>query len=215
MSHDFDEPDGNMLDEEDLLELDGLLRKLENADALTLDGAQGLLCALAVSPKPLDPEIWLPAILGENPVMPDADSAQELVRGLIRFAQSIDTALEYHALDPILAEVHDESGNSEIDVGGWCQGFSMGIDLQSDAWEQQMQADPQLIEILSPIVALGVDDGVFAEVLDPEIAPLGDAEREELIRELPNLLSDVRDYWRSLASDLATSAQLRHAKQLH
>ena len=211
-----DPTDSTMLDEEDLMELDRLLQLLENDDALSLDGAQGLLCELSVGPKVIEAQDWLPAILGEHPIMPDAESAEQLVQALIQLAGSIDHALDYHSLEPIFAERHDdEAGTVEVEVGGWCQGFSMGIDLQSRDWEAQMQADSSLIELLSPIVALGVDDGVFAEILDPEISALSDAEREDLMRELPSLLFDVRDYWRTLASDLAQSAQLRQAGQLH
>jgi hypothetical protein len=58
-----------------------------------------------------------------------------------------------------------------------------------------MQEDPALIELIAPVVTLGVDDGVFAEVRDPEMAALDEDERDELIRQLPGVLTDIRQYW--------------------
>jgi Uncharacterised protein family (UPF0149) len=103
-------------------------------------------------------------------------------------------------------------GEHHVDAGGWCEGFSLGVDLLADTWEAQMQIDDALIALLSPIVALGVDDGVFSEIKDTEITPLSEAEREELMIQLPSVLAEVRQYWDEV--DSAAEPPL-HARQLH
>jgi uncharacterized protein len=213
--------DDSWFDEHDLHELDQMLQNLRNSDALKLDATQALLCALAIGPKPLSPEIWLPAIVGEQPTSVQPDQFAQLCQRLVDFSRFIENALDYHSFEPIFSEqvLSEDGEETHLDVGGWCQGFSLGVDLLAEDWEKQMHADSSLIEMLSPIVALGVDDGVFSEVADPEIPSLSESEREDLIRHLPNVLADVRDYWRNLArelaQDLATSAQLRSLRQLH
>jgi hypothetical protein len=68
-----------------------------------------------------------------------------------------------------------------------------------------------LIELLSPIMALGVDDGAFSEMRHEHVAPLSDAEREDLMQQLPRVLSDVLHYW----DDAERSAKPLSKSQLH
>ena len=205
------EPESNLLDDHDIEELDELLNMLENDDALRLDGAHGLLTALSVGPSPVECEAWLPIVLGEQPVIGDSQAAARLLELLLKLKQAVEYGLDHYAYDPIFAEHMSEFGVPEVDVGGWCEGFSLGIDLQAATWEAQMQSDESLIALLSPIVALGVDDGVFGEVRDPEIPALSDAEREELLQRLPTLLAEVREYW----DELEEPAALQPARHLH
>ncbi len=203
----------HILDEHDIAELDELLSSLLNDDALRLDAAQGLLAALSVGPKEVDAQKWMAVILGEKPTVNDPDAAERLIELLIRLKRAVDYGIEHYAFDAIFSEVIDETGEHHVDAGGWCEGFSLGVDLLSDLWEAQMQADDSLIALLSPIVALGVDDGVFSEIKDINIVPLSDAEREELMQQLPSLLAEVRQYWDEL--DGVAANTVIQARQLH
>lgn len=203
----------HILDEHDIAELDELLSSLLNEDALRLDAAQGLLAALSVGPKDVGAQKWMPVILGEKPTVEDPDAAERLIELLIRLKRAVDYGIEHYAFDAIFSEVIDENGEHHVDAGGWCEGFSLGVDLLSDLWEAQMQADDSLIALLSPIVALGVDDGVFSEIKDINIVPLSDAEREELMQQLPSVLAEVRQYWDEL--DGVSATEVIQAHQLH
>ncbi len=205
--------DSHILDEHDIAELDELLSSLLNEDALRLDAAQGLLAALSVGPKDVGAQKWMPVILGEKPTVNDPDAAERLIELLIRLKRAVDYGIEHYAFDAIFSEVIDENGEHHVDAGGWCEGFSLGVDLLSDLWEAQMQADDSLIALLSPIVALGVDDGVFSEIKDINIVPLSDAEREELMQQLPSVLAEVRQYWDEL--DGVSATEVIQAHQLH
>jgi uncharacterized protein len=184
-----------LLDEQDYEELDELLAELGAEDGLRLDGAQGLLTAVVVGPISLGPEEWLPVILGGEPLGADPRRLQRLLDLLIRLAGSIVQGLDTLQYEPIFAERELPDGELAVDTSGWCQGFSLGVDLAGELWEERMQEDPTLIELVAPVVTLGVEDGVFAEIRDPELAPLGEDEREELLRELPGALADIRQYW--------------------
>lgn len=204
-----DDPGSLLLDEHDIAELDDLLAELLNDDALHLDGAHGLLSALAVGPEPVPAAEWLPLIVGRTPQLDDPARLDQLIDYLARLYESIQHGLEHYAYDPIFAQrdpSSDEDGDPlsantlgeaepVLEVGGWCEGFSMGVDLRAALWEAQMHADPELIELLAPIVQLGVDDGVFSELSDHAIAPLSETERELLIGRLATVLLDVKHYW--------------------
>jgi uncharacterized protein len=207
------DPQSHILDEHDIAELDDLLASLHNEDALRLDAAQGLLAALSVGPKEVSAQKWMPVILGEKPMVDDPDNAERLIELLIRLKSAVDYGIEHYAFDAIFSEVIDVDGEHHVDAGGWCEGFSLGVDLLADLWEAQMQSDDGLIALLSPIVALGVDDGVFAEIKDINITPLSETEREDLMQQLPSVLAEVRLYWDE--RDGANAAPPIQAHQLH
>jgi uncharacterized protein len=183
------------LDEQDFEEVDKLLQSLGAEDGLRLDGAQGLLTALIVGPQEVGPEDWLPVILGGEPLGAPSPKLQRLLDLLLRFQASLAHGLDIHSYDPIFAEHDAEGDEPAIDAGGWCEGFSLGVDLNAEIWEQRMQEDRTLLEMLAPIVALGVDDGVFAEVRNPDQAPLSERERDIVVAQLASVLIDVRQYW--------------------
>jgi uncharacterized protein len=183
------------LDEQDFEEVDRLLESLGAEDGLRLDGAQGLLTALIVGPQDVGPEDWLPVILGGEPLGVPSPRLQRLLDLLMRLKASLAHGLDIHSYDPIFAEHEGEGEDHAIDAGGWCEGFSLGVDLNAEIWEQRMQEDRTLLEMLAPIVALGVDDGVFAEVRNPNQPPLSERERDIVVAQLASVLIDVRQYW--------------------
>lgn len=184
----------NLFDSHDYDELDGLLADLPGDEALRIDGAHGLLTALAVSPDELPPEDWLPLVLGEDPELLDFAEVDLVVGMLLRLAANVEQSLQQFSYEPIFMQ-HEEDGEMQIDVGGWCEGFSIGIDLLAERWEAQLRADPELMRLLTPILQLGVEAGVFEEIDDEELAALTEDERDALIRALPTRLVDLRHYW--------------------
>jgi len=184
-----------LLDEQDFNEMDQLLDTLGAEGGLHLDGAQGVLTALAVGPRPVGPETWLPVILGGEPVGAAGEDLQRLLHLLLRLEASILSGLENFVYESIFAEDVQPGGERVVDAGGWCSGFGLGVDLNAEVWELRMQEDRVLIELLAPIVALGVDDGVFADIRSADLPALSEAEREALVQQLPSLLIDVRQYW--------------------
>ena len=184
-----------ILDEQDFEEIDRLLEALGADDGLRLDGAQGLLTALIVGPQEVGPEDWLPVILGGEPLGAPSPKLQRLLDLLLRLHAALQRGLDIHSYDPIFAEHESVGEEHSVDAGGWCEGFSLGVDLNAEIWEQRMQEDRTLLEMLAPIVALGVDDGVFAEIRNPDQAPLSERERDIVVAQLASVLIDVRQYW--------------------
>lgn len=184
-----------LLDEHDNRELDELLAALKNEDALHLDGAQGLLTAVAIGPVEIGPQQWLPKILGEQPTLTFEHDAQRLIELLFKLDRAVRYGLDSYAFDPIFSEHEDEQGDSQVEVGGWCEGFSIGVDLAGDAWADAISTYPELLDLLHPVMALGVDDGVFAEIADPDLGNLSEREREELIHLIAGALIEVKEFF--------------------
>ena len=177
----------------ELEELDKFLRAHAGDEDMLLDGVHGFLTALAIGPVPAKPEEWLPEILHEPFV--DANEGERVLTLLARLNDAITPELETGSYEPILGELDVEEGPPAFTARGWCEGFSRGIDLRAPSWEGRRAQDSELMELLSPIIALAIDDGVFES--DAEFAPLGDEDYDERLAQIPNAVGAVAEYWRS------------------
>jgi uncharacterized protein len=190
------------LDDSELDELDAYLRvhARESDGHLLLDGVHGLLSALAVGPTQVLPDEWLPEVLHE----PFADEAEgnRVLALLAKLNDSISAELDVDAYEPILGEVDTEAG-PVLSAAGWCEGFSRGIDLRALLWEKRLADDPSLMELLGPVMALAVDEGILSA--ETEFEKLTDDEYDDCLAQLPAVLAAVNHYW---AEHPATEAEL-------
>lgn len=178
----------------ELEELDQFLRARAGDEDMLLDGVHGFLTALAIGPAPAKPEEWLPEILHEP--FADPDEGERVLTLLARLNDAIAPELETGSYEPILGELDVEDGAPPaFTARGWCEGFSRGIDLRAPSWESRLGHDSDLMELLSPIIALAIDDGVFES--DAEFAPLGDEDYDECLAQIPDAVGAVAEYWRA------------------
>jgi uncharacterized protein len=180
------------LDDNELEELDRYLRAHTGEGDLLLDGVHGLLSALAVGPLLVLPDEWLPEVLHEP--FADEDEGNRVLALLAKLNDSITAELDVDAYAPILGEVELETGPM-LSAAGWCEGFSRGIDLRASLWENRLSEDPQLMELLGPVMALAVDEGILSA--DTEFEKLSDDEYDECLSQVPAVLSAVNQYWQA------------------
>jgi uncharacterized protein len=178
------------LDDTELDELDRYLRAHTGDDDLLLDGVHGLLSALALRPLALLPDEWLPEVLHE--AFDDEAEGYRVLAVLAKLNDSISAELDVDAYEPILGEVELEAGPT-LSAAGWCEGFSRGIDLRANLWEARLAEDPQLMELLGPVMALAVDEGVLRA--EAEFEKLGDDEYDDCLAQVPAVLAAVNHYW--------------------
>jgi len=179
------------LDDVELEVLDRYLRAHGDDGALMLDGVHGLLSAIAIGPLEVKPEEWLHEILHD--AFEDEDEGNRLLALLAKLNDSISAELDVDAYEPILGEIDTEDG-SMLSAAGWCEGFSRGIDMRAQLWENRLATDPELMQLLGPIMALAVDEGVLQA--DAEFEKLTDEEYDECLGQLPDVLNAVGEYWR-------------------
>ena len=177
----------------ELEELDQFLRAHAGDEDMLLDGVHGFLTALAIGPAPAKPDEWLPEILHEP--FADPSQGERVLTLLAQLNDAIAPELETGTYEPILGELDVGDGPPAFTARGWCEGFSRGIDLRAPSWETRLGQDSELMELLSPIIALAIDDGVFES--DAEFAPLGDEGYDECLAQIPGAVGAVADYWRS------------------
>jgi len=178
------------LDDDELDELDRYLRAQSGEGHLLLDGVHGLLSALAIGPLLVLPDEWLPEVL--HAPFSDETEGNRVLELLAKLNDSIVAELDVDAYEPILGEVEMEIG-STLSAAGWCEGFSRGIDLRAVLWESRLAEDPQLMELLGPVMALAVDEGVLSA--EAEFEKLGDDEYNDCLAQIPAVLMAVNQYW--------------------
>ena len=188
------------LDDSELDELDRYLRAHAEDDSLLLDGVHGLLSALAVGPMLVTPEEWLPEVLHQP--FADEDEGNRVLALLAKLNDSIEAELDVDAYEPILGEIDTEMGPA-LSAAGWCEGFSRGIDLRAGLWEKRLAEDPELMELLGPVMALAVDEGILNA--ETEFEKLSDEEYDECLAQVPAVLGAVSQYWQEHP---ATEAEL-------
>ncbi|MEO8803507.1 MAG: YecA family protein [Rudaea sp.] len=180
------------LEDSELETLDQFLRAHAGEDALLLDGVHGLLSAIGIGPDRATPDEWLPEVLHDP--FADPDEGKYILELLARLNESIDIELDSEVYEPILGEIELDDGDSALSAQGWCEGFSRGVDLRARLWEARLAVDSQLSELLSPIMALAVEEGVFET--DVEFAPLSEHEYDDCLAHLPSAVCAVANYWR-------------------
>jgi len=179
------------LDDAELEELDLFLRSHAGEDALLLDGVHGLLSAISIGPERVTPEEWLPEVLHDP--FTDPEEGKHILELIARLNESVALELETDSYEPILGEVELDDGDTTLSALGWCEGFSRGVDLRAHLWETRLGADSQLTELLGPIMALAVEEGVFTT--DADFAPLSEQEYDECLAQLPTAVATVANYW--------------------
>ena len=179
------------LDDKELEELDIYLRKHGGDGDLMLDGVHGLLSAIAIGPLEVKPEEWLHEVLHD--AFENEDEGNNVLALLAKLNDSISAELDVDAYEPILGEIDTEEGPL-LSAAGWCEGFSRGIDMRAMLWESRLADDPNLMQLLGPIMALAVDEGVLQA--DAEFEKLTDDEYDECLGQLPDVLNAVGEYWR-------------------
>lgn len=184
-----------IIDDTELDVLDQFLRGHagDSEETMLLDGVHGLLTALAIGPDPALPAEWLPEIL--HAPFEDPEQGEAVLGLLAKLNDSIPAELDGEMYEPVLGEVDaTQSAHSDLSAAGWCEGFSRGIDLRASIWESRLAEDGELLEMLSPIMALAVDEGVLTA--DVPIEKLDDNEYESCLAQIPDAVEAVAHYWR-------------------
>ena len=179
------------LDDSELEELDQYLRAHAGEDHLLLDGVHGLLTAIGIGPDKVSPDEWLPEILHEP--FADEEEGRRVLELLARLSESVEIEIEADNYEPILGEIELDDGDTALSALGWCEGFSRGVDLRARLWESRLGVDSHLTELLGPIMALAVEEGVFAT--DADFAPLSEQEYDDCLAQLPAAVGAVAHYW--------------------
>lgn len=186
------------LEASELDELHEFLGRRADNGGLMLDAVHGLLTAVVIGPDPISASEWLGHVIDQEQGFESEEEANRILALLIRLYNSVVQELDALAYQPIFGEVElIDSEETELSARGWCEGFSIGVDLRSALWEGRMQQDPELLELLNPVIALAAEEGVFEAIDGEAIPPLSDEDFENALNGVAGAVADVQQYWRN------------------
>jgi uncharacterized protein len=156
------------LSEAELDRLAEFLSSNKNPDALTLEGLDGLFCALIASPERVLPSQYLPMIWGgelaDENAFASEEEANATISLVLRHWNAILAELEGDGVHPPLVE---ERGVDGIVGRAWARGFMRGVSLAHDAWNELFQSELEGHLIAIPLVAGEIDPAWPEEPLTP------------------------------------------------
>jgi uncharacterized protein len=146
------------LSESELDQLAEFLGANGNPDALTLEGMDGLFCALVASPENVPPHQYLPLIWGGDLPGESAfgsfEEANAVMSLIMRYWNSIIADLEREGIHlPFIIE----PGIDGIVGREWARGFMRGTRLAPTGWGELWQEENEGQVMMIPIVAGEVD----------------------------------------------------------
>jgi uncharacterized protein len=192
------------LDATELDELHEFLGRRAESGGLMLDAVHGLLTAIVIGPDPISASEWLGHVIDQEQGFESEEEANRILALLIRLYNSVVQELDALSYQPIFGEVEiAESDETELSARGWCEGFSIGVDLRSALWEGRMQLDPELLELLNPVIALAAEEGIFESIDGEAIEPLTDDDFESALNGVAGAVADVQQYWRNKPPDVS------------
>ena len=162
--------------------------------ALTLEGMDGFLCALATGPEPLPASEWLPWVWGSDKE-PQYDSDAQAHRILIlmlRHGNSVrdrvpkNPVTESGGFVPLLADLATDSEYGQR----WASGFMRGMSPYQDDWMAALK-NPNFHATFLPILLLA--HGTNLDWVDEEVTP---EKRRHLADMLPMSVHMIWSYWR-------------------
>jgi len=163
-------PVGEALSEAEITRLAERLSANRNPSALSLEGVDGLFCALIASPTMLMPSDYLPVILGGGPgkseVFADLQDANDTLSLLMRYWNSI--AQDFSSGEDLHLPYIEEPGTDGIPGRDWARGFMRGTRLAPAGWDLLFKDEKEGLTVTIPLVAGEVDPEWPKEPLTPE-----------------------------------------------
>jgi uncharacterized protein len=151
-------------------EIEQLADRLEantDPEALTLEGVDGLFCALIASPRTVLPNEYLSTIFGADAnAFAGIEDANATMSLLMRYWNSIIADLERESIH--LPFVFDADAG-ELPGREWAQGFLAGTRLARDGWKELFDSEREGDLFMIPLMAGEVDPHWPKEPVTPQL----------------------------------------------
>ena len=162
------------LTDSELERLGAFLSGLRNPGRLTLEGLDGLFCALIAGPDTVMPSEYLPVVWGGEMADEDAfaseTEANELLGLMMRHWNAI---IDEYEQERVYLPLFDEPDDSGVPGRQWARGFMRGVAMRRRGWTA-MFTDEQEGQLLTIALVAGEVEPTWPET------PITDELREKI-----------------------------------
>jgi yecA family protein len=161
-------------------------------DGAAISFANGLITAVAVAPRLIAPDEWMPLFIGKSSgdLKDEEEGEMEAARQLllVEYRKILDSlAARDGSYEPQFCE--DADGNFE--TKSWAEGFLAGVQFAGDAWDPVFDTDDGAVDLVTLFLLLE-DEEFLAKVTED-----GELGREECLliaqAEVPSLIQQLYD----------------------
>lgn len=169
------EPPRSALSDSELERLKRFLTKVGKPDALTLEGLDGLFCALIAGPELVPPSEYMPVVFGgelsDESAFESLEEANVLLSLMMRHWNAIVAELETDGVYEMLLDDADDHG---VVGRQWARGFMRGVAMRKAGW-LELFADENEGQLAAIAIVAGEVDPTFPR------APLTAEKAEQLV----------------------------------
>ncbi|MCP5160476.1 MAG: YecA family protein [Hahellaceae bacterium] len=160
-----------------------LLDEIPESEALDYFGVHGLICANIIGPSPLDHDLLLEIILGQDPASISAEMMSEISMLIEKIQNSIATTLNQE--DEVEVPSPDNEDDFESAIQNWCAGFVEAFLENEEAWF--VRDEETVAELLLPVMSLSdlFDDEEF------QVIKQNGKLMFQFAEQLPELITDI------------------------
>lgn len=182
-------------------ELDWLQNYLDNLsqtypECMTLEGVDGLFCALIINPVMAKPSEWMKIVFGNKHEFKSEEELEKVMMLLIRYWNHLSYLIQNRPKTedddvylPFVLEYDEDEAESEL-AQEWAIGFHVGMDYCLNDWLKAIEKDEAMAQLFGIILLLelGYNPDNEDEVITPD-------KRKELYTMLPAIAYSFFDYW--------------------
>ena len=189
-----------VLSDADIERLATRLAANKDPTSLSLEGVDGLFCALIAGPTTIGPSVYLPVILGGDPeyteAFADLKDASDTLSLLMRYWNMI---VADFSEDAVHLPYIDVPGTDNILGRDWARGFMRGTRLAPTGWNRLFSDDEEGLPVTIPLAAGEIDP-------DWPNEPLTEEKSNELLQSMFAGASRAYRYFEKDRRELTESA---------
>ncbi|WP_148717529.1 UPF0149 family protein [Chitinolyticbacter meiyuanensis] len=191
------------LNDDELDRLDAFLMSPRTPEeTMDMEMLDGFLVALAIGPREIEEEEWLPQVFaGTPPEFADQEEADEVLGLICRHAAHVTASFAPKRRENVGEEplyypliLSDEGADEkwQESLGAyWASGFRLGMLADEEVWQAALDADEEFYDTIAAILAL--EEGHHPEDENEDVLTV--KAREERVSELPWHVEDAMFYW--------------------
>jgi yecA family protein len=181
------------MDKQSIESLEKLLKE-SIEDPMGIDEIHALFTAIAVGPSVVQPDKWLPLILGDDTEKMNEKRIQELIGLLLTFYNDTLRSIDEKKFVPIFRKSKDKKGigDQNQNPSPWCISFFSAMHLHGEDWLKNKDG---LLTALFPIAFFFEPEKLFNDLIHNKEKKTFSEIKEIMFDKIPDTVLELREFF--------------------